>query len=310
MKKAPEAFRTISEVSDLLETPAHVLRFWESKFYQIRPVKRAGGRRYYRPDDVALINGIRLLLQDGGLTIRGVQRILQEKGVRHLIDMGADLPEMAEEPGSALTSEVVTASAPPETAKSETAPPETAKSAQNAALTSGMAAAPTGRPPVLPLRPAWPLQIMPGHDESDEIRPTPGKTGARDPAPDMPRPDGPSAPDIAAKDTDDFGADRHEAQPVTAPVAPRRSANQSAPPGLPARTPGKSPVRPAAEVIDDANPEVTAPAPAPAEPRLPHLLRQLPRDLPSPLRDRAGSVARRLDAILDRMSEASGAGRW
>lgn len=96
MKKAPEAFRTISEVSDLLATPAHVLRFWESKFYQIRPVKRAGGRRYYRPDDVALINGIRILLQDRGLTIRGVQRVLQEKGLRHVIETGADLPLGAE----------------------------------------------------------------------------------------------------------------------------------------------------------------------------------------------------------------------
>ena len=69
MKKAPDAFRTISEVAEILETPAHVLRFWESKFYQIKPVKRAGGRRYYRPDDVALINGIRNLLQDQGMTI-------------------------------------------------------------------------------------------------------------------------------------------------------------------------------------------------------------------------------------------------
>ena len=82
MKKAPDAFRTISEVAQILETPAHVLRFWESKFYQIRPVKRAGGRRYYRPDDVALINGIRHLLQVQGMAIRGVQRILQEQGVK------------------------------------------------------------------------------------------------------------------------------------------------------------------------------------------------------------------------------------
>lgn len=84
MDKAAEAFRTISEVSELLETPAHVLRFWESRFPQIRPVKRAGGRRYYRPADVALLIGIKRLLHDEGLTIRGVQKILREQGVRHV----------------------------------------------------------------------------------------------------------------------------------------------------------------------------------------------------------------------------------
>jgi DNA-binding transcriptional MerR regulator len=84
MPKSAEAFRTISEVAEVLETPAHVLRFWESRFSQIKPVKRAGGRRYYRPADVALLGGIRRLLHDDGLTIRGVQKILREKGVRHV----------------------------------------------------------------------------------------------------------------------------------------------------------------------------------------------------------------------------------
>jgi DNA-binding transcriptional MerR regulator len=84
MEKSAEAFRTISEVSEALDTPAHVLRFWESRFTQIKPLKRAGGRRYYRPGDVALLAGIRQLLHDDGLTIRGVQKILREKGVRHV----------------------------------------------------------------------------------------------------------------------------------------------------------------------------------------------------------------------------------
>ncbi|WP_413865278.1 MerR family transcriptional regulator, partial [Albidovulum sp.] len=94
MEKSPEAFRTISEVADLLDTPAHVLRFWESRFSQVRPVKRAGGRRYYRPADLALLGGIRKLLHDDGMTIRGVQKILREKGVRHVAALGA-----AEAPG-------------------------------------------------------------------------------------------------------------------------------------------------------------------------------------------------------------------
>jgi DNA-binding transcriptional MerR regulator len=84
MDKSPDAFRTISEVSEVLDTPAHVLRFWESRFPQIKPVKRAGGRRYYRPSDIALLTGIKRLLHDEGLTIRGVQKILREQGVRHV----------------------------------------------------------------------------------------------------------------------------------------------------------------------------------------------------------------------------------
>ena len=80
MNKAPEAFRTISEVADGLDVPQHVLRFWETRFTQIRPMKRGGGRRYYRPNDVDLLNGIRQLLYGEGYTIRGVQRILRDHG--------------------------------------------------------------------------------------------------------------------------------------------------------------------------------------------------------------------------------------
>ena len=82
MEKAPDAFRTISEVADDLDIPAHVLRFWETRFVQIKPMKRSGGRRYYRPDDVELLRGIRRLLYGEGYTIRGVQRILREHGVK------------------------------------------------------------------------------------------------------------------------------------------------------------------------------------------------------------------------------------
>lgn len=88
-EKSPNAFRTISEVSDALEVPAHVLRFWESKFSQIKPVKRGGGRRYYRPTDLDLIRGIRDLLYSEGLTIKGVQKVLREKGAKHVIGVGS-----------------------------------------------------------------------------------------------------------------------------------------------------------------------------------------------------------------------------
>jgi DNA-binding transcriptional MerR regulator len=82
LDKAPDAFRTISEVADDLDVPQHVLRFWETRFSQIKPMKRGGGRRYYRPDDVGLLRGIRHLLYGEGYTIRGVQRILKENGIR------------------------------------------------------------------------------------------------------------------------------------------------------------------------------------------------------------------------------------
>ena len=81
MEKAPDAFRTISEVAEGLDVPQHVLRFWETRFTQIKPMKRSGGRRYYRPEDVDLLRGIRHLLYGQGYTIRGVQRILREQAV-------------------------------------------------------------------------------------------------------------------------------------------------------------------------------------------------------------------------------------
>jgi DNA-binding transcriptional MerR regulator len=93
MAKSKEAFRTISEVAEWLETQPHVLRFWESKFSQVRPVKRAGGRRYYRPNDMLLIGGIKTLLHDDGMTIKGVQKLLREKGVKEVSALSRPLDE-------------------------------------------------------------------------------------------------------------------------------------------------------------------------------------------------------------------------
>src|SRR4030095_1665124 len=88
MEKAPDAFRTISEVAEELDLPQHVLRFWETRFTQIRPMKRGGGRRYYRPDDIDLLRVCRSLLSGKAYTIRGVQRILKEQGPRFVIGAG------------------------------------------------------------------------------------------------------------------------------------------------------------------------------------------------------------------------------
>jgi DNA-binding transcriptional MerR regulator len=113
MVKSAVAFRTIREVSDILNTPAHVLRFWETKFSQIKPVKRAGGRRYYRRSDINLIAGIKNLLHSDGVTIRGVQKILREQGVKHVAKiLVAPYSELnALGPSSEISSEVPEASA-------------------------------------------------------------------------------------------------------------------------------------------------------------------------------------------------------
>lgn len=105
MAKAQDAFRTISEVSDALDTPTHVLRFWESKFSQIKPVKRAGGRRYYRPDDMALLAGIKDLLHEQGMTIKGAQKLLREKGVKSVVALGH--ARLSDDPASANAAEII-----------------------------------------------------------------------------------------------------------------------------------------------------------------------------------------------------------
>ena len=124
MNKSPDAFRTISEAAEELDLPQHVLRFWETRFAQIKPMKRGGGRRYYRPADVDLLKGIRHLLYDKGFTIRGVQRILREQSIPHVVaigrgevDAGPQKPEPAPARGKKLAEDAAeagaTAPAPP-----------------------------------------------------------------------------------------------------------------------------------------------------------------------------------------------------
>ncbi|SFK27724.1 MerR family transcriptional regulator [Methylocapsa palsarum] len=93
MQKSPDAFRTISEVAEELDLPQHVLRFWETRFPQIKPLKRAGGRRFYRPNDVEFLRGVKHLLYGEGYTIRGVQKILKEQGVRVVASIISDAPD-------------------------------------------------------------------------------------------------------------------------------------------------------------------------------------------------------------------------
>lgn len=96
MEKNPDAFRTISEVADEMDLPQHVLRFWETRFTQIKPMKRGGGRRYYRPADIDLIKGIRYLLYEQGYTIKGVQKLLRDNGNSYVVALGAGNMQAAE----------------------------------------------------------------------------------------------------------------------------------------------------------------------------------------------------------------------
>ncbi len=136
--KSPDAFRTISEVAEDLDLPQHVLRFWETRFPQIKPLKRGGGRRYYRPDDVALIMGLKALLYGQGYTIKGVQRILKEQGARSVqaVGRGGTLPASTQPPHADLVAgptaamaDQQAASAPPQRASGSSGPTLTAASA-------------------------------------------------------------------------------------------------------------------------------------------------------------------------------------
>src|SRR5690348_9628426 len=134
MEKSPDAFRTISEAAEELGLPQHVLRFWETRFSTIRPLKRGGGRRYYRPEDVMLLKGIRHLLYDRGFTIRGVQRILKTQGSRYVVAIadGAPLEELVPV-SSADGAEVVALADPPESAADFHLPAKEPVSAASAA---------------------------------------------------------------------------------------------------------------------------------------------------------------------------------
>ena len=141
VEKSPDAFRTISEAAEELDVPQHVLRFWETRFAQIKPMKRAGGRRYYRPADVELLQGIRCLLYKDGYTIRGVQKILKEDGSAYVAGVGRGEIEPRKRDGEM-------ASAPP---------PGTAKAAPRVATKAKTAPAAESPKPQVPVQASLPL---------------------------------------------------------------------------------------------------------------------------------------------------------
>jgi len=156
-EKSPEAFRTISEVAEELDLPQHVLRFWETRFSQIKPMKRGGGRRYYRPEDVNLLKGIRFLLYGEGYTIKGVQRILKEQGVRHVSAVWEELdPDSAPQPAQAQP----TVDAPPPQPRVSVAP-QAGQGAPAGAPMQTRVITPKPVPPEPEFREPEPLQVAP-----------------------------------------------------------------------------------------------------------------------------------------------------
>jgi DNA-binding transcriptional MerR regulator len=165
MDKAPGAFRTISEVADEIDVPQHVLRFWESRFTQIRPMKRGGGRRFYRPEDVDLLRGVRHLLYGEGYTIRGVQRILREQGaafVQSIWRAGAEVP-----PPDAEDREEDDIAAAPAPGRSEPDLSVIAVSPPRAVASAGQDRPIARREPVLAARPAEARATSPGISSDD-----------------------------------------------------------------------------------------------------------------------------------------------
>ncbi len=174
-EKSRDAFRTISEVADWLDVPTHVLRFWESRFSQIKPVKRAGGRRYYRPSDMRVIGGVKVLLHDQGMTIRGVQRLFREEGVKHVSGYAPALfgeaVEESETPAlneEALERAARPASAARSTRDAEPAPIPAPEETEAEQPELPMASEPASEPPMF-RRTSQTRETKPAAPELDEV---------------------------------------------------------------------------------------------------------------------------------------------
>ena len=185
--KTKQAFRTISEVSDWLDTPTHVLRFWETRFTQIKPVKGAGNRRYYRPADMELLSGLKQLLHEEGLSIKDAQKLLREKGVRHVATLGRP-PSPDPDPGPAPGPTPPLPDPAPEPGPGPRAAPETPE--------PGPDRPENPVPTPTPDRPDTPERELPdpGPDMPEHPAPTPSPDRPVSPPQEMPPPDLPPMP--------------------------------------------------------------------------------------------------------------------
>ncbi len=210
-EKSRDAFRTISEVAEWLDVPTHVLRFWESRFSQIKPVKRAGGRRYYRPSDMRVIGGVKVLLHDQGMTIRGVQKLLREEGIKHVSGYAPELFGEAEA-APALNEEALELAARPAGAARSTHEAEPAPVADPA---------PDGEDTQAEDAPVMFRRSRPGDDSAPAApepaeAPAPESADTEPPAPEAPpAPRIPATPDVPDTDPED-DAEKHASDPGAA----------------------------------------------------------------------------------------------
>ena len=286
MAKSADAFRTISEVADWLETPAHVLRFWESKFSQVKPVKRAGGRRYYRPQDMRLLGGIKKLLHDDGMTIKGVQKLLRDKGVKHVAALSAPLADESEEEARAWAAEAVQPAETP-------SPPEPARVLDF--RRNDDASEPEQDAPVESATDSQAEQPAP--PETDEEQ---GASASEPVVPQTEPTEAPDAPDVA------------EEPPAEEPGADTPEAGKGKLPGFLSRPAEEAPIAAEPDKPEEAaEPEPATPAPRPAEVDVPpdpddsefahpgilSRIIALPRPLPAPIAEAARPLLAQLDAL-------------
>jgi len=196
MAKSADAFRTISEVADWLGLPSHVLRFWESKFSQVKPVKRAGGRRYYRPNDMLLLGGIKKLLHEDGMTIKGAQKMLRESGVKAVADLSQPLDA---ELDAELSEELETSAEPTQLSSEADAAPE-APYLEAPAEAPKASAVIAFTPQAAATDPADPQSELPLSAPTAEQAHTPsaGAENSALPSPDLPKDPGDQDPDVDA----------------------------------------------------------------------------------------------------------------
>lgn len=283
MEKSPDAFRTIREVAEWLDTPAHVLRFWESRFSQVKPVKRAGGRRYYRPRDMRLLGGIKRLLHEDGMTIKGVQKMLQSDGIKAVSALSQQLESDLEGPFVEAVAE------PPAPSPIQFAPKTAADKIAAAPPPSSAAAAetPDAPEPAQNDLPPMPEIMVPNPP------PPPSDLSAPDSAQDTP-------PQAETSPAQDQPATHLDGQP-----APVTQLSEPMPePGL--ASDGPAPVGAETPAPQDA----VASGPAPAEPEIVPLLPSTP--VPDdPQDDDDIEVAQSIAALLMRakpeMLESQGA---
>ena len=266
MDKSPDAFRTISEVAELLETPAHVLRFWESRFPQIKPVKRAGGRRYYRPADVALLSGIRHLLHDEGMTIRGVQKVLRDQGVRHVSGLADDGGDDTLEDLDLAMDQTTGPEPDNVVALTEWRSAAEAGETQSALREALLGTGPDGPEPDL-AEPVAPISDISGH-------PKPGTPGHEAPMVNLFKPM--SAADVPSRDSAPMQWSLFDLDPL--PAAPSPAPQEEAPIAQAAPPPDATP-----DSLADSPPDSSLVSPADAAP-----LQDLSAERSEPMSDAEG----------------------